>query len=69
MDLEDILEATGRIFAIIGLVLLMGLAVVLTAYCFLGWSFAIVAFFHGKIVLGIALLIVWLIVSGARLSW
>lgn len=69
MDLEDILEAVGKIFAIIGLVLLTGLAVALLAYCFLGWIFAVVAFLHGKVVLGIALLIVWMVVSGARLSW
>lgn len=69
MDLEDILEVIGKIFAIIGLALLMGLAIVLIAYCFLGWILAIVAFFYGKVVLGIALLMVWLIVSGARLSW
>ena len=52
MDLEDILEVIGKIFAIIGLALLMGLAVVLLAYCFLGWIFAVVAFFHGKVALG-----------------
>lgn len=71
MDLEDILEIIGKIFAIIGLALLVVLTVALIAYCFLGWILAVVAFFHGKIVLGIALLIVWLIVSGAklRISW
>lgn len=69
MDLEDILEVIGKIFAIIGLGLLMGLAVALLAYCFLGWIFAVVAFVQGKAVLGFVLLIVWMIVSGARLSW
>lgn len=69
MDLEDILEAIGRIFAAIGLALLVILSVVLLAYCALGWIIPTVLFFHGKIVLGIALLIVWVIVSGARLSW
>lgn len=69
MDLEDILEVIGKIFAIIGLVLLMGLGVVLIAYSLLGWIPAIVAFLHNDFVLGITLLIVWIIVSGARLSW
>lgn len=69
MDLEDILEVIGKIFAIIGLALLTWLSIVLIVYCFLGWIFAVVAFFYGKIVLGIALLIVWMVVSGARLSW
>lgn len=69
MDLEDILEGIGRIFAIIGLALLIGLAVALVGYCLLGWIFAVVAFFYGKVVLGIALLVIWMIVSGARLSW
>ena len=69
MDLEDILEVIGKIFAIIGLVLLMGLAVALIAYCFLGWILAVVAFFYGKVALGIALLVIWMVVSGARLSW
>ena len=69
MDLEDILEVIGKIFAIIGLVLLIGLSVVLVAYGLLGWIPVVVAFVQGKVVLGIALLMVWLIVSGARLSW
>lgn len=69
MDLEDILEATGRIFAIIGLVLLVGLSIALLAYCALGWILAVVAFFYGKVALGIALLVIWMVVSGARLSW
>ena len=69
MDLEDILEVIGKIFAIIGLVLLIGLAIVGLAYCFLGWIFAVVAFFYGKVALGIALLVIWVVVSGARLSW
>jgi hypothetical protein len=69
MDLEDILEVIGKIFAIIGLALLVGLSIALLAYCALGWILAVVAFFYGKVVLGIALLMVWLIVSGARLSW
>lgn len=69
MDLEDILEVIGKIFAIIGLALLIGLAIVGLAYCFLGWIFAVVAFVQGKAVLGFVLLIVWMIVSGARLSW
>ena len=69
MDLEDILEVIGKIFAIIGLVLLMGLAVALIAYCLLGWLLPVVAFFHGKVGLGIALLVIWMVVSGARLSW
>ena len=69
MDLEDILEAIGRIFAAIGIALLTVLAVVLLAYCFFGWLFAVAAFIQGKVVLGITLLIVWAIVSGARLSW
>lgn len=69
MDLDDILEVIGRIFAIIGLALLVVLGIVLLAYCFFGWLFAVAAFIQGKIALGIALLIVWAIVSGARLSW
>ena len=69
MDLEDILEGIGRIFAIIGLALLTGLAVVGIAYCFLGWILAVVAFAQGNVVLGFILLIVWMVVSGARLSW
>ena len=69
MDLEDILEGTGKIFAIIGSVLLTGLAIVSLAYCGLGWIFAVIAFVHGKTALGFMLLIIWLIVSGARLSW
>ena len=69
MDLEDILEVIGKIFAIIGLSLLVVLGIVLLAYCFLGWLFAVVAFFYGKVGLGIALLVIWMIVSGARLSW
>ena len=69
MDLEDILEVIGKIFAIIGLALLIGLAVVLIAYCALGWILAVVAFFYGKVGLGIALLVIWVVVSGARLSW
>lgn len=69
MDLEDILESIGKIFAIIGLALLIGLAIALLAYCFLGWILAIVAFFYGKVGLGIALLVIWMVVSGARLSW
>ena len=69
MDLEDILESIGKIFAIIGLALLIGLAVVLIAYCLLGWMLAVVAFFYGKVGLGIALLVIWIVVSGARLSW
>ena len=69
MDLEDILEVIGKIFAIIGLALLTGLAIALLAYCALGWILAVVAFVQGKAVLGFVLLIVWMIVSGARLSW
>ena len=69
MDLEDILEVIGKIFAIIGLVLLMGLAVALIDYCLLGWQLPVVAFFHGKVGLGKALLVIWMVVSGARLSW
>lgn len=69
MDLDDILEVIGKIFAIIGLALLIGLAIVGLAYCFLGWILAVVAFVQGKAVLGFVLLIVWMIVSGARLSW
>ena len=69
MDLEDILEVIGKIFAIIGLALLVWLSVVLLAYCALGWILAVVAFFYGKVGLGIALLVIWMIVSGARLSW
>ena len=69
MDLEDILEVIGKIFAIIGLALLIGLAIALIAYCFLGWILPVVAFFYGKVGLGIALLVIWMIVSGARLSW
>lgn len=69
MDLEDILEVIGRIFAIIGLALLVGLSIALIAYGLLGWIPAIVAFLHNDFVLGIILLIVWMIVSGARLSW
>lgn len=69
MDLDDILEVIGKIFAIIGLALLVGLSIALIAYCFLGWILAVVAFFYGKVALGIALLIVWMVVSGARLSW
>lgn len=69
MDLDDILEDIGTIFAAIGVALLVVLAVVLIAYCFLGWIFAVVAFVHGKVALGFILLIVWMIVSGARLSW
>ena len=69
MDLEDILEVIGKIFAIIGLALLIGLAIALIAYCFLGWIFSVVAFFYGKVALGIALLVIWMVVSGARLSW
>ena len=69
MDLEDILEATGRIFAIIGLSLLVVLGIVLLAYCALGWILPVVAFFYGKVGLGIALLVIWMVVSGARLSW
>lgn len=69
MDLDDILEVIGKIFAIIGLALLVWLSIALIAYCFLGWIFAVVAFIQGKVGLGIALLIVWLIVSGARISW
>lgn len=69
MDLDDILEVIGMIFAIIGLVLLVGLSIALLAYCALGWIFAVVAFFYGKVALGIALLVIWMVVSGARLSW
>lgn len=69
MDLDDILEVIGKIFAIIGLSLLVVLGIVLLAYCCLGWIFAVVAFINGKAVLGFTLLIVWMIVSGARLSW
>lgn len=69
MDLEDILGVIGKIFAIIGLSLLVWLSIALLAYCFLGWIFAVVAFVQGKVVLGFVLLIVWMIVSGARLSW
>lgn len=73
MDLEDILEVIGRIFAIIGLALLagllVGLSIALIAYSLLGWIPAIVAFLHNDFVLGTTLLIVWMIVSGARLSW
>lgn len=69
MDLEDILEVIGKIFAIIGLSLLVWLSIALLAYCFLGWLFAVVAFFQGKVGLGIALLVIWMVVSGARLSW
>ena len=49
MDLEDILEVIGKIFAIIGLALLVWLSVVLLAYCALGWILAVVAFFYGKV--------------------
>lgn len=69
MDLDDILEVIGKIFAIIGLALLTWLAIALIAYCFLGWILAVVAFFYGKVGLGIALLVIWMVVSGARLSW
>ena len=69
MDLEDILESIGKIFAIIGLALLIGLSIALLAYCALGWILAVVAFFYGKVGLGIALLVIWMVVSGARLSW
>ena len=69
MDLDDILEVIGKVFAIIGLVLLTGLVIVSLAYCALGWILAVVAFFYGKVGLGIALLVIWMIVSGARLSW
>ena len=69
MDLEDILEVIGKIFAIIGLSLLVWLSIALIAYCFLGWILAVVAFFYGKVALGIALLVIWMVVSGARLSW
>ena len=69
MDLEDILEVIGKIFAIIGLSLLIVLGIVGLAYCFLGWILAVVAFFYGKVGLGIALLVIWIVVSGARLSW
>ena len=69
MDLDDILGVIGKIFAIIGLALLVWLSIALIAYCFLGWILAVVAFFYGKVGLGIALLIVWMVVSGARLSW
>ena len=69
MDLEDILEVIGKVFAIIGLALLVWLSIALIAYCFLGWILAVVAFFYSKVGLGIALLVIWMIVSGARLSW
>lgn len=69
MDLEDILEAVGKIFAAIGIALLAVLAVVLLAYCFFGWLLAVAAFVQGKVALGFILLIVWMVVSGARLSW
>ena len=69
MDLDDILEVIGKIFAIIGLVLLIGSAIVGLAYCFLGWILAVVAFFYGKVGLGIALLVLRMGVSGAWLSW
>ena len=69
MDLEDILEVTGHVFAVIGLALLAVLAFVLLAYCFFGWLLAVVAFVQGKVALGFILLIVWMVVSGARLSW
>lgn len=73
MNLEDILEVIGRIFAIIGLVLLagllVGLSIILIAYSLLGWIPAIVAFLHNDFVLGIILLIVWILVSGAGRSW
>lgn len=65
---EDILEAIGKIFAIIGIGLLTALAVAVLAYCFLGWILPIIAFLHGKATLGLVLLIVWMIVSGARIS-
>lgn len=69
MDLDDILEGIGTILAAIGVALLVVLALVSIAYCFLGWIFAVVAFLQGKVGLGIALLIIWMVVSGARLSW
>lgn len=69
MDLEDILEAVGKIFAVIGVALLAVLAFALLAYCFFGWLLAVGAFVQGKVALGFILLIVWMIVSGARLSW
>ena len=52
MDLDDILEAVGKIFAVIGVALLV-----------------VLAFVQGKVALGFILLIVWMVVSGARLSW
>ena len=68
MDLEDILEVIGKVLSIIGIILLTALAVAVLAYCFLGWILPIIAFLHGKTILGFVLLIIWMIVSGARIS-
>ena len=68
MDLEDILEFIGKILAIAGLVLVTALAGLVLVYCFLGWILPIIAFLCGKTTLGLVLLIVWMIISGARIS-
>lgn len=68
MNLEGILEFIGKIFAIVGLVLVTALAGLVLVYCFLGWILPIIAFLCGKTTLGLVLLIVWMIISGARIS-
>lgn len=68
MDLEDILKAIGNVLSFIGIILLTALAAAVLAYCFLGWILPIIAFLCGKTTLGFVLLIVWMIVSGARIS-
>ena len=67
MDLDDILEVIGKVLAIIGLILLTALTVVGLAYCFLGWILSLIAFLQGKTTLGFVLLIVWMVISGARI--
>lgn len=61
-------EELGKILAIIGIGLVTALAVAVLAYCFLGWILPIIAFLCGKTTLGFVLLIVWMIISGARIS-
>lgn len=68
MDLDDILEVIENVLSFIGIILLTALAGLVLVYCFLGWLLPIIAFFNGKISLGIGLLIVWMIVSNVRIS-
>lgn len=61
-------EKLKKILAIIGIGLVTALAAAVLAYCFLGWILPIIAFLCGKTTLGFVLLIVWMIISGARIS-